>query len=268
MSRARDNGVERFIAVSGTLEDSHLSAEKAEQMSDFKLFASVGVHPTRCSEFDESGDPDAHLLALSKVVEEANGKVVAIGEIGLDYDREQFCPRDVQQKYFLKQLELAERHKLPVIFHNRNTSGDFERMVKENREKFSGGIVHSFTGTKDEMHELVSMGLLIGINGCSLKTTELLEMIKDIPLDNLVLETDAPWCNIRNSHASSKHVKTKFEEVKKEKFEPGKMVKDRCEPSHVVQVAEVIAAVKGLEVKEVANAAYLNTMKCLFPEPN
>eukprot|EP00960_Hanusia_phi_P048743 759129-Hanusia_phi.AAC.7 len=104
-------------------------------------------------------------------------------------------------------------------------------------------------------------------------------VIKEIPLDRLVVETDAPWCGIKNSHASSSHVKvrrmrddefcergeqTKFEENKKEKFVSGKMVKERNEPAQIVQVLEVIASVKGLEVEEVAAACYQNTINVLF----
>jgi TatD DNase family protein len=103
--------------------------------------------------------------------------VVAIGEIGLDYDREKFCPRDVQLRYFEKQLDLAKACQLPIIFHNRNTSGDFESVVRRRRSDFSTGIVHSFTGTLEEMRDLCDMGLYIGINGCGLRSDELLDMV-------------------------------------------------------------------------------------------
>ena len=95
-----------------------------------------------------------------------------------------------------------------MYLHSRSTKGDFSRIVKENRHKFSTGVVHSFTGDIEEMKELVDMGLYIGVNGCSLKTEENLEMVKKIPLERIMLETDCPYCDIRNSHASSKYVKT------------------------------------------------------------
>ncbi len=250
------------IQVSGSLEDSQKSVAVAKASSN--IYATVGVHPTRCNEFEESGDPEAHLQALRALVDSAGPAVVAIGEIGLDYDREKFCGRDVQIKYFERQLDLAKACNLPIIFHNRNTSGDFESIVRRRRSDFTTGIVHSFTGTLDEMRDLCEMGLYIGINGCGLRTEELLDMVKALPLDKLVVETDAPWCGIKNSHPSSKHVRTKFEEVKKEKFVAGKMVKDRNEPAKVVEVVEVIAAVKGVDVAEIAQASYQNTMKVLF----
>mmetsp|Transcript_4791 Transcript_4791/g.3987 ORF Transcript_4791/g.3987 Transcript_4791/m.3987 type:complete len:99 (+) Transcript_4791:247-543(+) len=98
-----------------------------------------------------------------------------------------------------------------MYLHNRNTGDDFFKIVKENRHKFSDGIVHSFTGTKEEAKKILDLGLYIGLNGCSLKTKENLEVLKEIPLDKIMLETDAPYCEIRNSHAGSGYVKTKFE---------------------------------------------------------
>ena len=86
------------------------------------------------------------------------------------------------------------------------------------------------------------MDLYIGINGCSLKTEENLEVVKKIPLDKIMLETDCPYCDIRNSHASSKFIKTPFPKVTKEKYKCGeKMNKDRNEPCTMIQVAEVVS---------------------------
>ena len=94
--------------------------------------------------------------------------------------------------------------------------------------------MHSFTGTKEELQEFIDMDLYIGLNGCSLKTEENIEIAKLVPLDRLMIETDCPYCDIRNSHASSKFVKTKFPSSKKEKYSEDKMVKDRNEPCTIV----------------------------------
>ena len=88
-------------------------------------------------------------------------------------------------------------------------------MVKENRDKFEGGVVHSFTGNIEELKELLSLDLYIGINGCSLKTEDNLAVVKEVPLERLCLETDSPYCDIRNTHAGAKHIVTKFPRVKK-----------------------------------------------------
>lgn len=177
--------------------------------------------------------------------------------LSIDYDRLQFCSKETQKKYFEAQFELAEKTKLPMFLHNRNTGDDFVNMIKANRHRFTHGVVHSFTSTVEEMKQLVDLGLYIGINGCSLKTEENLQVVKEIPRDRIMIETgmigiiiwkqssdseywlDAPWCEIRPTHASSKHLqKIPKEEMelyaplskKKEKFEKGLIVKNRCEP--------------------------------------
>ena len=109
-------------------------------------------------------------------------------------------------------------------------------------------------------------GIYIGINGCSLKTEENLEALRRLPLDRLMLETDAPWCSIKNTHAGSGLVKTKLVEKKPKKFEFGFPVNGRCEPWQMRQVLEVVAGVKGVTEAEVATAARLNTLRVFFPD--
>ena len=81
-------------------------------------------------------------------------------------------------------------------------------------------MVHSFTGTLEEMKAICDMDLYIGINGCSMKTDENCEVVKEVPLDRMMVETDCPYCDIRNSHASAKHVKTTFPRKAKDKYDP------------------------------------------------
>ncbi|KAI9759976.1 MAG: hypothetical protein M1835_000267, partial [Candelina submexicana] len=120
-----------------------------------------------------------------------------------------------------------------------------------------GGVVHSFTGTISEMQELVDMGLYIGVNGCSLKTAENLDVVRKIPLGRMMLETDGPWCEMRPSHASATHLTDAPalpKAVKKERWVEGCMVKGRNEPCAIGRVAHVVAAVKGVGVEEVCEA--------------
>ena len=141
--------------------------------------------------------------------------LVAFGEFGLDYDRLHYCSRAVQLHSFRTQLDLVVSMKpgtqLPLFLHSRAAHADFVRLLQE---KFGsgleglerGGVVHSFTGTMAEMKELTALGLYIGINGCSLKTAENCEVVKEIPLDRLMLETDGPWCGVRPSHEGWKYL--------------------------------------------------------------
>jgi TatD DNase family protein len=123
-----------------------------------------------------------------------DGHVVAFGEIGLDYDRLFLSPKEPQLKYFEAQLDLAVEIQLPLFLHSRAASEDFERLLAPRMSRLpKRGLVHSFTGTLEEMHRVVALGLDVGVNGCSLKTEENLEVVKAIPLERLQIETDGPW---------------------------------------------------------------------------
>ena len=127
-------------------------------------------------------------------------------------------------------------------------------------------MVHSFTGTKQEMLELVEMGWDIGVNGCSLKTVENCSVVKEIPLERLQLETDGPWCEMRASHTGTVHLESYKEEpevkwVKKEKWVEGAAIKGRNEPCTIGKVAWAVAGIKGVGVEVVAEAAWRNSVR-------
>jgi len=299
LSRAALHGVHKVIVTGGSLSDARegIALCEAENgkigaggLEKPRLFATVGVHPTRCGEFEfeteevgegEAGaeaaewsstgfvrrtkrDGEAYLEALEALIKGHRGLVVAVGECGLDYDRETFCVREVQKKWFVRHFALAERVGLPLFLHNRNTGGDFAKLLREHAASFAGTgcVVHSFTGSVAELEDLldVAPNVYVGLNGCSLKTEENLEAARRVPLERLLVETDAPWCEIKGSHASKPLVKTAFQAVDKKKKArgDGKLVKGRCEPAQIVQVVQVIADIKGVDPATVADHARRN----------
>ena len=133
------------------------------------------------------------LEALSMEAKKA-GHATAFGEIGLDYDRLYLSAKDQQLKYFEAQLDIAVKVQLPLFLHSRAAAEDFERLLAPRLSQLpKKGLVHSFTGTIEEMQRLVTLGLDIGVNGCSMKTEENLDVVRAIPLERLQIETDGPW---------------------------------------------------------------------------
>lgn len=281
LTRASNAGVDAQIITAGSLAEVH----DVLRLADTKrgLFATAGCHPTRSTELESYGAP-AYMNALKDVIL-ANPCIVAVGECGLDYDRLHFSPADAQQRCFKLQLQLAEQVRLPLFLHSRGAHTDFVRILRPHlsslrldhteptpESKGSVGVVHSFTGTLDEMQELVQMGLYIGVNGCSLKTQENLDVVKYIPLHRIMLETDAPWCDIRPTHASHAHLEAFAKSspqlcalyspvrVKPEKWTENAAVKGRCEPCHIGQVAAVVAQLKGIRLEELASQAFQNSV--------
>ncbi|KAF9178167.1 TatD DNase [Haplosporangium sp. Z 767] len=275
LQRATRAGVDRMIVTAGNLSDCKAALDLVKGHDE--LFMTVGCHPTRCSEFESHPDgPEGYLSALKAMLEdpEVKNKVVAIGECGLDYDRLHFCPKETQLKYFELQFDLAESTRLPMFLHNRNTGSDFGTLVSKHRSRFTNGVVHSFTGSLEEMQHYLDLGLFIGINGCSLKTEENLKVAASVPLEKLMLETDGPWCDIRPTHASFKHLAKMTPEQqalyspaskKKERFELGLMVKSRNEPCTMGQVLHVMADLHAMDPEALSEIVYQNTMRVFFP---
>ncbi|GIL89036.1 hypothetical protein Vretifemale_16884 [Volvox reticuliferus] len=196
LDRAWVAGLERLIITAGSLKEAQKALELAK--TDDRLFCTVGCHPTRCGEFEaHSGGAEAYLQELLAVLREgqAAGKVVAVGECGLDYDRLHFCDAETQKKYFEAQFQLARESGLPMFLHLRAAADDFLEIVQRHAADFSrGGVVHSFDGTADEAKRILEMPqLAIGLNGCSLKTEDNLAVVASLPLERIMIETDCPW---------------------------------------------------------------------------
>lgn len=207
LKRAQDAGVKNIIITAGTLQESRKALELVRTLRQvnqtIRFGCTVGVHPTRCKQEFVDGELPAEQvleqlrsLALDGL---SDRSVVALGEIGLDYDRLQFSDKETQQVYLEKQLQAMaspELDSLPLFLHNRNVGTDLLQVLKQDPRR-KHGVVHSFDDTLELAQQFMDLGLFIGINGCSLKTPENLEVVKALPLERILLETDCPYCKYR-----------------------------------------------------------------------
>lgn len=142
---------------------------------------------------------------------EKKDKFIAIGECGLNYNKFNKASKEEQLIVFVSHFDLAEKHKLPMYLHSCNTGNDFYNIVKENRHKFSTGVVNNFIGTIEEMKKLLDLGLYIGINAMSMMTEESCEMVKAVPMERLMVGSNFRFSDIRaRKLAGWQHIKTKF----------------------------------------------------------
>ncbi|KAA8500053.1 putative deoxyribonuclease TATDN1 [Porphyridium purpureum] len=263
-------GVDHALVLAGTLSESREALalacdESLRASSGCDLFCTAGVHPTRSKElFDVHGALQSkYLEELRGVIErgKATGRLVAVGETGLDYDRLHFCDIETQKRSFLIQIELAEEYELPMLLHNRNTAGDFVAFMRARRTRFTHGVVHSYTGSADEAAALLELGLYIGLNGCSFKTEDNLDTAKTIPLERVLVETDGPYCGVRPTHASATMIRSSWPANDKKKYEPHATVKGRVEPCHVLHVLEILAQLHDTSVEKVARITFENSQR-------
>ena len=186
VERARNAGVTRMMSIGIDRRTSVQAVSLAQARQG--VYASVGVHPhdvKNCSDFTLQ-----NLIDLTK-----NQKVRAWGEIGLDFNRMYSGPKD-QEKWFERQLEIAGRLKLPLIFHERDSNGRFLEILKNQGQAQINGVVHCFSGSQNELEQYLSLGLHIGITGIvTLKGrgAQLRQLVPGIPADRLLVETDAPY---------------------------------------------------------------------------
>ncbi|KAI5179601.1 TatD DNase family protein [Nematocida sp. AWRm80] len=179
--------------------------------------------------------------------------LIAIGECGLDYHRDHNQPK-LQKQVFQAQLELSRIVNLPYIFHYRECSRDFLEITSEYKVQ---GVVHSFTGTPEEMKDLIRQGYYIGVNGASIRENITTQTIEEIPLNRLLIETDSPWCTIRNSSPYHKYTKNYLQETKRfSSFESG--VKGRNEPANLQQVIDIVAKIKNTTAESIIQQTETN----------
>ncbi|GAB6934903.1 TatD family hydrolase [Calditerricola yamamurae] len=235
LARAREAGVARMIIVGYNRATIPSALALADRHED--LFAAIGWHPhdaAACTEED---------LAWVQRLAREHGKVVAIGEIGLDYYRDG-APRDTQQAVFRRQLTLARHLGLPVIIHCRDAYADVLEVLREEGADEIGGVMHCFTADWETAKAFLDLGFYLGIGGVvTFKSGEAVrEVAQKAPLDRLLLETDCPYL------APVPH--------------RGK----RNEPAYLRHTAEVVASVRSISVEELAAATTENAAR-LFHLP-
>ena len=226
LDRASEAGIKFIISAGSTLKSCY---EALDLSKDEKVYAALGIHPHDASSITQNTYRE--IEALSK-----NRKVVAIGEIGLDYVKK-YSPVEVQQKEFINQLRLARKLGLPVIVHDREAHKDVLRILKEEASGIRG-VVHCFSGDMAFAKEVIDSGFYIGIGGPVTypNAKSLREVVKNIPIERILLETDSPY------------------------LAPQAQRGKRNEPSFTTFIAREIANLKGLSYDDVARITSLNTI--------
>lgn len=226
LSSLQGQGISFVVSCGCDLDSTEFNKELSEKYS-YIYFAS-GLHPENLEGISSSD--------FDKISELANHeKCVAIGEIGLDYYW-MSSSKAVQKDYFIKQIELAKSLDLPVIVHDRDAHGDTLDILKSTKPK---GVVHCFSGSKEMAKEIIKLGMYIGLNGVATfkNARKSLEVVKEIPIEKLVLETDCPYL------APEPH--------------RGK----RNDSSYIPFIAERIGEVLGLSAQEVLNITNENAKR-------
>lgn len=187
LHRAREAGV-AIVCVGDTLASSERAIELAEGAGD--IWATAGIHPHYAHEAPQA--PGALEAALEELLRRP--RVVALGEVGLDYHYD-FSPRDVQQDVLRRQVRLARKVQKPLIIHNRESTDDVVRILKEEQAWEVGGVFHCFWGDEELAATVVEMGFYVGVGGpvTFKKSDELRAVLKTVPRERLIVETDSPY---------------------------------------------------------------------------
>ncbi|WP_158882581.1 TatD family hydrolase [Rhodanobacter sp. L36] len=221
LQRARAHGVGRMI-VTGASRDGSRHALELARAHVGVLFATAGVHPHHAIDYDDATDDELRALARDQMV-------CAIGETGLDYNRN-YSPREVQLQVFERQLQIAVDVQKPLFLHQRDAHTDFIALLRRYRDKLPAAVVHCFTDTGEALRDYLALDCHIGITGwiCDERRgTHLRELVREIPANRLMLETDAPYLLPRTVRPQPAHRRNEpmylrhiCEEVARDRGEP------------------------------------------------
>jgi len=240
IARARAAGVVQMLVTGSNAESTRAAVALAKAHRE-RLFATAGVHPHHAEEWSAQVAEELSLLASC-------AEVVAIGECGLDYNRNLSAPA-VQRDTFHRQLELAATIGKPVFLHQRDAHADFVAILREHRSTLTGAVAHCFTGTAAELECYLEMRLFIGITGwiCDERRgAHLLPLMRTIPAQQLLLETDGPYLMPRD-------------------LEP-KPASRRNEPAYLPHIAKAVADARGEPLARLAQSTTANAQR-LFRLP-
>ncbi len=222
LKKAEESKVDKFIVAATDIKSSVEVLNLAKEYKN--IYICLGIHP---DSIDNSLDEFEKIL----VENVDNEKLVAIGEIGLDYYYGKDT-RDMQIKYFEYQLCLAEKYDLPVVVHSRDATKDTIDCLRKYRVT---GVIHCFTGSLDTAKIYMKMGFYIGVNGVmTFKKAKIDEVIKEIPLEKLVLETDSPYLT------------------------PEPYRKYKNQPAYIYTIAQYLANLKGVSLEEISRITEKN----------
>jgi len=246
VEKAHQNGV--GLIITGTDLKSSVKAVdfvRSVKLKGFNnIWCTVGCHPHNAKEVDEKYGEQ-----LLKLIQDNSDIVVAVGECGLDYDR-MFSTRDEQLKALKLQMEIASKVDKPLFLHERKAEDDFIKTLKKYRNLCRKSVVHCFTGTKETVYRYLQLGFMIGITGwiCdNRRNKDLIEALKIIPLERLMIETDAPYL-------------TPLHDVKTgEKLNLSKNITE-C-TNNLQYILDTIAYIKQSELANVERITYENTIK-------
>jgi TatD DNase family protein len=231
LAKAHEEGISYILNAASDIDTSLTSMAMAQKF-DF-IYAAVGVHPHSANTMDES--------TIARITEMVKSpKVVAIGEIGLDYYYD-YSPKDMQKYWFKRQLELAGEISMPVIVHDRDAHEDIIKILKESEISQIGGVMHCFSGGREMAKILLDMGFYLSFGGpVTFKNArKAIEVLQYVPMDRMLIETDSPYLS------------------------PEPLRGKRNDSRNVRLVAEKIAEIKGLDLEFVASET-LNNARRLF----
>lgn len=213
LSSMKENGIHRIVNVGASIESSQNSLQLAKNY-DF-IYAAIGVHPSDTAQLNEE-----NYLELCRMMD--NEKVVAVGEIGLDYYWDE-PERDIQKKWFIRQLNTAMEKNKPIIIHSREAAADTLDIMKAEKPWDCGGVIHCFSYSVEIAREYLNQGFYLGIGGVLTfnNAKKLKEVAEYTPLSQIVLETDCPYLapvpnrGKRNSSLNLSYVAEMLAEIKR-----------------------------------------------------